>query len=139
MSVVEVRTYFRNAMDGLGHIEWQDGFNFSNIPDNILDRSYHITSGRISGDIIAHRPMKLSSEVALRLFVKGYSGPQAAIDQALAYGEDILCEVLATENRAGTVIININFVDMAVNPVADSNDNDVVLEMNFTAISYMET
>jgi hypothetical protein len=137
MSLSDFRNHFRTAMTGLGHNEWPDGFNYKNIPDNILDRSFHITSGAISGDTISQRSMKLEGAIAIRLFIKGYAGSADAIDKAIVYGEEILCTILASDQRLAVDVKNINFIDMSVEAIDVSNDNDVMLTVNFIAVDYL--
>lgn len=137
MSLSDFRGHFRTAMNGLGHVEWPDGFNYKNIPDNLLDRSYHISSGTISGDTISQRSMKLEAGITIRLFIKGYTGAAVAIDNAIVYGEEILCTVLASDQRLAVDVKNINFIDMSVEAIDVSNDNDVMLTINFIAVDYL--
>ncbi len=133
MALTDVRAYFRTRMNALNFKEWPDGFNFENIPSNILDKSFHIQSDTITPDAVNMTTYDFSSPVTLRLFVKGFRNPAQAIDDAIVFYESILCEVLDPANRLGTLIQNVTPGSTSILPLSDNNDNAVILEMEFTA------
>jgi hypothetical protein len=133
MSLSQVRSLFRTRLDGLGYREWPDGFNFENIPDTILDRSYHIETGLISGTSANQTVHNFSYSISLRVFLKGYRDPAAAIDDAVSQAETILADILSPSVRLSTTIKDIVPDTITVEPFDISNDNDVILKMDFTA------
>ena len=60
-------------MDGLGYEEWQDGFNFNNIPETILDQAYHVGPAEISGGVANQLDHKFDYDLTLRVFKKGFN------------------------------------------------------------------
>lgn len=134
MSLTDVRQYFRDRAEAKNFKEHTDGFNIENIPNVSIDRTFHITSNTITPNApIAHRTLDTSSDVTLRLLFKGFRDPAEAIDESISEGQDLLCEVLSSANRLGTSIKNVNFISMIPTPIAASNDNIVLLIMEFTA------
>lgn len=138
MSLTAVRSYFRTRMDSLGHEEWTDGFNFDNIPETILDRSYHIESGPIAGNSQNQTTLDANSPVTLRLFLKGYRTPAEAIDSGISYGEAAICDIIKPSNANGVTIKDVNFTSMQILPLNSSNDNSVVVEMSFTVRIFLD-
>lgn len=139
MGLVDVRAYFRDRLDSLGYTEWTDGFNVENIPSTILDRSYHVESGDISTTASNHQPHRFDCPVTVRLFIKGYLDPKSAIDDSYALCEDILAEVLLPTNRLDTAngLSDVQPQGISVRPLTLQNDNGVVLEINFLAITFL--
>lgn len=135
MALTDVRAYFRTRMNALNYKEWRDGFNFENIPVSLLDGSYHITSGQIVGGDASQSGYEFLYPVTVRLFLKGYRKPIDAIEDSIEKGENIFNEVLKATNRLGTgaTILNISNPTMEPLPLDASNDNAVILEMQFVA------
>ena len=135
MSLADIRPYFRTHMDALSFKEHKDAFNYANIPNTILNRSYHIetpTGGRRGGYTNQSQPIE--HDCVIRVFFKGYRYPAAAIDEAMAAYSDILDEVLETNNRLNAGIKNIYLNDVNIQPYDASNDNLVLLEITFTCL-----
>ena len=119
-------------MDALGFREWKDGFNFENIPETILDKAYHIeTPSGSRRDVYDMQTQDVEMDVTVRLIRKGYRDPASGIDTTLVNLDAILARTLASSRRIGTNIKNIAYSSHTVQPLADSNDNAVLLEINF--------
>lgn len=139
MSLVSVRPYFRNTLDDLGFSEWTDGFDFENIPENIIDRSYHITTGSINGQSQNQQALDIVYPVTVRVFFHGYRNPAEAIDESIASGEQIICSAVKPSNANGTAIKDVQFISMEPTPKsAAGNDNIVLLELNFEARIFLD-
>jgi len=132
MSLENVRTYFRSRLDGLGYSEWKDGFAFDNIPETVLDRSYHVFIESISGGPINHTHQDTESEVVVRLFYRGYRMASEAIDDSISGVEAIIADVCKVANRTAT-LLNVIFDTADFNPLNAENDNSVFVEMRFSA------
>ena len=52
--------------------------------------------------------------------------------------EDILCDTLLPSIRLSSDIKNVVFEGFSVNPLDESNDNAIMIEMNFTNIIILE-
>lgn len=134
MSLTKTRQYFRDRLIELKLKEWVDAFNFENIPSNILDKSFHIENGQITGIKRNHTDQELNFPVTIRIFLKGYKTPVNAIDKSIELTENLIknaCNPVNALTQGG--IKNIIF-ESASNRVLDpSNDNLVVCELNFRA------
>jgi hypothetical protein len=134
MSFSSVRPFFRTNLDELGFSEWKDGFNFENIPDQILNNSYHIEVGQISGGPSNQLVHEFSYPVLVRIFLKGYLDPASGIDAAMEVVDNVYHQVLDPSVRLGTVIKDVIPDSVSVRPQDISNDNNIVLELGFSAI-----
>jgi hypothetical protein len=132
MSLSNVRAYFKDRLTGLGYTEWEDGFNFENIPETILDRSFHVFLGSINGGPINHTHQDTESEVILRVFFRGYRSEVLAIDESIEGVEEIIRDVCKVANRTAT-LLNVVFNSVEFNPLNAENDNSVFVEMSFAA------
>lgn len=135
MGLAEIRPYFRTHMDALGYKEHKDAFNYANIPNTIINRSYHIetpTGGRRGNYTNASQPIE--HDCVIRVFFKGYRYPATAIDEAMTSYDEILDTVLLSSNRLDAGIKNIYLNDVSVKPYEASNDNLVLLEITFSCL-----
>lgn len=125
-------------MDTAGYTEWRDGFNFENLPSSILDRSYHIESGEIESTSSNHQVHEFNCPITVRLFLKGYLDPVQAIDDAYTDVESILAALLSPDDRLGTDVFDVVPGNIAIVPLATSNDNSLIVEMVFSAKTFMK-
>ena len=133
MALVDVRPYMRSIMDGLDYSEWKDGFNSENIPSTIIDGSYHLATGTITGSTANQQIRTFDYTLVTRVFFKGFRDPAGAIDDALGAADTILASALADASR----LSQANIKDIIPNtiqvlPLEASNDNSVILEMDFS-------
>lgn len=132
MSLNNIRPYFRTRLDGLGYLEHEDGFNRQNIPQTILNKSYHILVESVSGGPINHTDQFTESSVLVSVFFKGYRNVNEAIDDAISNVETIIKDVCKVVNRTST-LLNVVFEGSDFLPLSDTNDNSVLVEMRFSA------
>jgi hypothetical protein len=132
MSLANVRAYFKDRMNGLGYTEWRDGFAFNNIPETILDKSYHVFLESIDGGPINHTHQNMDCEVILRVFFRGYRVVEDAIDESILSVENIVKDICKVANRTAT-LLNVIFTAADFNPLNEENDNSVFVEMRFQA------
>jgi len=133
MALVDVLPYFRTHLDALGHKEWEDALNFDNIPENILDRVFHLEIGTASvagtnqGDNLVDVP------ITVRLFLLGEDDTLEVRDRALEFGDEILESILSFDKLIDSGLTKVLFSDVGIEPKAASNDNSMILILNFTA------
>lgn len=131
------RSYFRSRLNSLGYKEWTDGFNVENIPKSLLDGSYHISSGSVSPTPSNHQVHEFVSDVLIRVYLKGYRDPAQAIDKAFEKAELVLGAVLLPSMRlAQDCIKDIEPGVIDVEALSASNDNSVILNMNFSVKTF---
>jgi len=138
MSVTLVVPLFRTRMDGLDYSEWTDTFDIENIPSTILDKSYHVEVNDGSGGVINQHVQNVSMPVTLRVFRRGFRDPASMRDEMLGDMETIICDILLPAVRLSSGIKNIVFDSFSLLPLDDSNENSIILEMNFTAIVILQ-
>lgn len=133
MSLVSCREYLRDRAEAIGLREWEDGFNFSNIPANILDKSYHIESNEMVGVKLNHHDQEINFSHTVRIFVKGFRTPSKGIDSAISITEDYIKECLTATNRVTQTsgIKNIVFENAKYDAQDSSNDNLIVASLTF--------
>jgi hypothetical protein len=133
MTLGSVRAQFRQAVAALGFTEHDDGFNFNNIPSTLLDGSFHVELGVITTGPANQAHHTLRYPVTVRVFFKGYRDPNDQIDQALDQAQTILESVLSFDQRLAQDLNrkDIRPLSVSVNPLANSNDNAMILELEF--------
>jgi hypothetical protein len=135
MTLGGLRAFFRTRLDGLGYTEWTDGFNIENIPSTVLDMSYHLAVGDIRSGPANQLLHVFDYPLTVSIFLKGFRDPAEAIDLGLDAGQEILEDILSPAQRLQTDgLKDIRPGSIAVRPLADSNDNTVVVEMEFRAV-----
>lgn len=131
MSWQSIRPYFRERLDSLDLTEWRDGFNFENIPADILDNAYHVEFGEFTGTSLNQNDLESLVRVTIRVFRQGYSDPLGGIDDSIALQEEIVRECLKPTNRLTQAFKNVIFVTSQVRALDESNDNAMVTEVVF--------
>jgi len=133
MSITACRSYLRERAEVVGLREWKDGFNFSNIPSNIIDRSFHIESGQVVGIKLNQHEQDLNFAQTIRIFVKGFRDPATGIDSAISIAEDYIKECVTATNRVGQTngIKNVVFENASFDADDASNDNLIVASLTF--------
>ena len=130
MSLSNVRSYLRARLDGLGFREHDDGFPTDNIPETVIDRSYHILVNSIDGGPINHTHQDTFSNVEIRVFFRGFRNVTEAIDSSISGVETIIRDVCKVANRTSTVL-NCVFENCTFEPMNSSNDNSVLVTISF--------
>lgn len=132
MSVTLVRPFYKNRLEILGFTQWTDGFNFQNIPSTILDKAFHVELNPAIGGAITQHVQNLTMPATIRVFRKGFRNVSEGIDLAMQDVENIICDILAPSVRLGSGIKNVVLDGFSVNPLDDSNDNAIMVELEFS-------
>lgn len=143
MAFSDLKPYFRSVLVDLGYDaskEHGEGFDLQSIPSTLIDRAFHIlAAGPVNGIRQNQADQELSASVTLSVFFQGFRSEELGIDQAMAAGEEIISEACRAKRRVSSFasgIKNVVIENMEAVPLADSNDNIVKLEMNFT-VNYL--
>lgn len=133
MSLTAVRPYFRARLNSLGYREWDDAFYADNIPENIIDKAYHIDANEISRTSFSQTDLQLEHVVTTRLFFTGFFKPKDALDKTMERLDAILKEVLKPSNRlSGTSgLRNVDLQGVTIEPLSDSNDNTLLVSLTW--------
>jgi len=135
MSLTKVKPYFKSVAEGQGFTIWPDGFNFENIPENLIDRAYHLELDNFSGEGQNQQDQEMLVPIIVRCFFKGFRDPDGAIDTAIQKAEDLITDAVKPSNRLtqyANGIKNVVFINGGAIPIAESNDNTILLELNFS-------
>lgn len=134
MTLAGVKDFFRVRLDALSYREWPDGFATNNIPSTLLDKAYHLGVGQINVTLPNQKAHEFTYPLSLKVFLKGYRDPSAAIDAALTEAHVIMADLLAPAQRLQSEgLKSLRLTSISPSPLQTGNDNAVVLELNFTA------
>lgn len=133
MTLGAVQPFFVNRLINLGFKEWADGFNVQNIPANLIDGAFHVMVGDMILGAVQQQTHDMKMQITVRLFFKGYKTPQAAKNAGLDSAQTVLNDFLKPSVRLGQAnnLKDIRPVGLVAKPLADSNDNSLVLELVF--------
>lgn len=133
MSLTTIRPYLRDRFNALAYSEWQDAFAFDNIPESIIDSSYHIGPNVISNNEVTNNTIQLDVDVTTVLMFLGYRYPAEALDKANERLDAIYKEVMGPVNRLGTDngLRNILLIDTKQDPLNFENDNGVLVTIRW--------
>lgn len=130
--MVNFQNYYKDILKAAKFREWEDGFNFANIPRNISDRAFHF-GFEISGVETSGQVLENQVNTEVRLFFKGFRDTTTAINEAMTEAVALRQSILNTEGIATfteETILGIDSVSIVPEPI-DSNDNFVVIVMSF--------
>ena len=131
--IADVRTYARARLDSLGYTEWTDGFNFKNIPSTLLDTRYHLELLPVRGVSDSQQSQVMEAPVTVRLFKAAVRDARQTIDDGVSVGDTVIYEFLKASNRtSGASLKNVRFDSMAIEPLDETNDNGVIIKIDFT-------
>lgn len=131
MSFALVTPYFENVLVGQGWTRWEDPFKIDNIPADILDHSFHIETGDITGEGQNQTILETRVNVVVRLFRKGFQTPNAVKEELITEVQALLCEAMKHGNRLTTAIKNVEFLSATFEPLNFENDNSMLATVNF--------
>lgn len=132
MSWSDIRPYFKTHLDAEGLTEWTDAFNTNNIPEDILDGSYHIQFGEFTLESFNQSDYQNTVRVLVRIFKNAFVETQTGYDEVVSVGESVAIRIMRPTNRVNETFKQVVLDRMAISQLADSNDNSMVLEMEFT-------
>jgi len=118
-------------MEALDFHEWPDAFNTENIPSTVLDRAYHLGAGPITNLSLDQQSSNVSLEVIVSFFIRGFSDPIEALDNAHAEADAIILSVMNVSDRTTGDIKNITLNNGEFEPLNDTNDNSVIGLLSF--------
>lgn len=134
MSFEVVRPYFKTRCENVGLVEHDDAFNLDNIPDSILDDSFHVAFNSFLGVKSNQNDQEVSVPVTVVFYKKGFRYPNEGVDSALIKAEALIKEVQSPTNRLGTTIKNVTTVDGNIEPISLANDNIIRVRIVFNVI-----
>jgi hypothetical protein len=135
MSLTLVKPYFAARAKAVGMKEHIDYVNEDNIPQNLVDGSFHVLLDQFNGIKLNQTDQEINCGVVLTFWLKGYRNPYDGLDRAVAKSELLLKEVLKNSNRLGQCLKNVVFNNVKYSTIASDNDNTIKCTMHFTAFT----
>lgn len=137
--LADIKQYFRDRFDYLGYSEHTDGFDRTNIGQNVLNKSYHVLLESVDGGPVSHTHQETNSSVLVSVFFGPDRDIQSIIDESISAMDDIIVECCKLINRTntGAGIFNVVFDGCSFNPLSDEQNNAVLVEINFTVTVLM--
>lgn len=138
--ISDVLTYARARLSALGYTEWEDAFNFENLPKGRIDRAFHVQLGAPTGGNVGQDNQEIEVPFTVRVFVSPAKNTKSNYSTAVSKTDTIIADLLKSTNRLGQAgLKNISFNTATLEPIADSNDNGVIVELTFTALVVIST
>ena len=139
MSLLSARRYFRARLAGVGLKEWADSFNTSNIPANIIDKSFHISQGQVDGVKLNQHVQEMTSSIEIKVYLKGFKDTSSGLENSIKMSEDLIKESVAPRNRLtqSDGLKNVTFESVTFNALEDSNDNIIVTNLKFKVLTIL--
>lgn len=138
MSLDAIRPYFRARCEAVGLIEHENSFDINNIPDTIIDDTFHIQFNSFNGIKANQNDQELSIPVTIVFFKNGYRYSYEGIDNALIKAEALIKEVQKPANRLGTIIKNVTTGSCLIEPISQSNDSTIMVNLIFNVIMTLQ-
>lgn len=138
MSFDAIRPYFRARCVAIGLTEHENSFDIDNIPDTIIDDTFHIEFNSFNGIKANQNDQEISIPVNIIFFKSGYRYSYEGIDNGLLKAEALIKEVQKPINRLGTVIKNVTTGSCLIEPISQSNDNTVRINLGFNVIMTLQ-
>lgn len=134
-----VLQYARERMQALNYEEHPDAFNWDNIPSTDFDTMYHVEILPFVRQRIDQSSIEISCPIRLRVLFHLNRDTNTRRDDVVTFADEITNNFIAAQNRLGTGIKTVEFDQMNIETIADSNDNAVILILEFTAIIVKST
>ena len=134
MSLSQVRTYFENAMTASVPTakKWEGKFDLENIPRNAADAAYTIVFQDLDSQELNDLRTDDLFDVNIQMFFKGKRDSDSVEDTAYDTAHTFRLEAIKTTRAMiGTNIKNVRLNSIAREEL-DSNDNSIVLNLNFS-------
>lgn len=137
MSFADIKPYFRQQLAAVGYtVEHDDAVNLENVPAVTLDRTYHLLVTGSSFVSATQSDQTVEANVTVSVFYAGYANALQAMDNATSEAENILksCVNIAQRTTQPNTMRNVQFISHSVQPLAGSNDNITLLQLDFSAL-----
>ena len=138
MSLEAVRPYFRARCEAVGMSEHENSFDIDNVPDTIIDDTFFIQFNSFNGIKANQNDQEISIPVGIIFFKTGYRYSSDGIDNALLKVEALIKEVQKPTNRLGTVIKNVTTGSCLIEPISQSNDSTIRVNLVFNLIMTLQ-
>lgn len=135
MSLASVKPYFRTRLESLGYVEHKDAFNVENIAKTALAKAYHVEMRDAQGVRSNQDSLDIEVPLTVRVFIPPRKDAMAGVDLGIAAADTVIADTCSALNRlTQSGIKNVLFQALALEPLAQSNDNGVIVRLDFTVL-----
>lgn len=137
MSFALIKPYFRAQLAAVGYTsEHLEAVNLGNVPSVTLDRTFHILVTGSQGVSASLSDQTIQASVVVSVFYAGWQSEIVAVDTATSEAEAILKSCVKISDRVSGVgtLRNVSFINHSVQPIDGTNDNIMVLTLEFNAL-----
>ncbi len=140
--IAAVLTYASARMKALGYTEHKSTFNLDNIPRTKRDTVFHVEQNTVTPKTVSGSGCY---DVNVPFTVRVFSGQSceslADRDKLLEAGDTIIDDmVLATNAQTQTTgLKNVLFGSLTLEPLSGSNENSLILKIEFTGLVIKST
>lgn len=138
MILKEVRTTIRDRIIGLGFVEWDKSFDDQDIPETLLENSFHVAVTGGSGNGINQAVLDIENDVVLTLWKKGFRNPVEAMDAGLETLQGVLCDLLGPVIRTLPAFRKINMSSYQLEPISSDNESVCKIIINLSVVVAVE-
>lgn len=127
----QVQDFIANLMSRLGLKECPEGFNRESIPSWLLDQSFTIDFGTISGAAANHQMHSYRMPFTINVYFKNYSSPQDLRKCMMSTAFDINEILLKPQVRLQESVKGLVPSSTTLAVLDRSNDNEAILSVGF--------
>lgn len=138
MSLVYVLPHFATQCRALGYQEHEDALNWRNIPASRVDKAFHLELGDTTNQKTDMWLLTLETPVTVRLFVKAGRDTKAARTKAIVDAKALIEQCTKATSVANSNLKGVYYESTALVPIDDSNDNTLMIETKFTALTVLD-
>jgi hypothetical protein len=137
----DVLSYCRARLKTLGRVEHSDTFNFENVPKPRLQSAFHLELGQARGTKVSQDNQEGQTPVTVRLSFAPARATTPIRDAAIAFADSVIAEFINPKNRLTQTnsIKNVMYNTTTLEPLANSNDNGLIVNLNFTMLVIIST
>ena len=134
MSLFGVRSLFRERLEGLGFEEHDQPFQPNQIGETVVDGSFHLSTGTITTGPANQRSHSFSFPINVKVYKRGFVDLLEAYDDIHQTADAVLADLLSPTVRLGSPgILDIVPDSIEIQPIDETNDNIMYVELSFTA------
>lgn len=138
MSMESIIPYFVARCRELGYAEHEDALNWQNIPLSKIDKVFHVELGDLTKSKMDMWLLTIETPVTVRLFVKAGRDTKAARAKAIVDAKNLILSVMDPLTLGAAQIKAAYFDSTKLSAVDDSNDNTLMIETKFTALTMLD-
>lgn len=137
----DVLAYCRARLTALGRVEHVDTFNFNNIPEPRLSKAFHLELGASTGETNNQDHQTARVPVTVRLPFAPARLVKPIREEAAVFADTVIAAFINPRNRLTQTnsIRNVKFDTMTMDPLANSNDNGLIVNLIFTMLVITST